>query len=110
MKFSVQEFNKYKKNLKLEPYEKFAQDFLKKHFNLDLGIPLKWNGHLKRAVGRFISRNKTPLYIELGTEFFAGNELVNKMDDFSNESRQVVLQLIENENKIKEELIESLPY
>mgnify|MGYP003458996031 CR=1 FL=1 len=37
-------------------------------------------------------------------------ELVNKMDDFSNESRQVVWQLIENENKIKEELIESLPY
>ena len=81
MKLSVQEFNKYKKNLKLEPYEKFAQDFLKKHFNLDLEIPLKLNGHLKRAVGRFIARNKTPLYIELGTEFFAGNELVNKMED-----------------------------
>lgn len=31
-------------------------------------------------------------------------DLVNKMDDFSNESRQVIWQLIENEQNIKIEL------
>ncbi len=36
-------------------------------------------------------------------ESFTG--LVNKMDDFSNESRQVIWQLIENEQNIKIELV-----
>jgi hypothetical protein len=31
-------------------------------------------------------------------------ELVNRMDDFSNESRQVMYQLIENEEEVKQEI------
>ena len=31
-------------------------------------------------------------------------ELVNKMDDFSNESRQVIWKLIDDENEIKQEI------
>ena len=31
-------------------------------------------------------------------------ELVNKMDDFSNESRQVIWQLIDDENEVKQEI------
>ena len=32
-------------------------------------------------------------------------ELVNKMDDFSNESREIIWQLIENEENVKKEII-----
>ena len=32
-------------------------------------------------------------------------ELVNKMNDFSNESREIIWQLIENEENIKKEII-----
>ena len=31
-------------------------------------------------------------------------KLVNRMDDFSNESRQVIWQLIENEEKVEQEI------
>lgn len=48
-------------------------------------------------------KNNAITCVERNIEMFT--ELVNRMDDFSNESRQVVWQLIENEEDIKQELI-----
>jgi hypothetical protein len=52
--------------------------------------------------------NNAIICVDRNIEMFT--ELVNRMGGFSNESRQVIWQLIENESKIKEELLERLPY
>jgi len=48
------------------------------------------------------SNRKAIVAVNRNIEMFT--DLVNGMDDFSNESRQVIWQLIEDEQNVKEEL------
>lgn len=51
--------------LKISELEKFANEFLKTHFNLSLKIPIKYNSRLTSTHGRFIRRYNKPYCIEL---------------------------------------------
>lgn len=52
--------------------------------------------------GNYDAKEYTLIAVKRNIEIFT--ELVNKMDDFSNESRQVIFQLIEDEEQVEKEI------
>lgn len=64
----------------MEELKRYADNFLKKNYNLSLIIPLKLNGRLSRTYGRFnykIDRNtgeKNPVSVELSKVFVENND------------------------------------
>lgn len=54
------------------------------------------------SINSHISKQCALITVERNVVIFY--ELINKMDDFSNESRQVIFQLIEDEEQIKKEI------
>lgn len=64
---------------------KFANEFLEEHFNLELKIPITYNGRLKNALGQFvlspvIDGKRRPMKIELSKKEAVSAFL---MEDFS---------------------------
>lgn len=83
-RIEVKEFINYKKTMDIKKYQKWADDFLMKNFQMGLKIPIKWNGRLKNSYGRFHSLgypHQFPLFIDLNSDFFASNEISNTIEN-----------------------------
>ena len=65
----------------LKDLHRFAEEFLQEEFDMSLNIPIKLNGRLKRAGGRFISsqdyftREHTALEIDLNKTVYENNPI-----------------------------------
>lgn len=64
-------------------YEKIANDFLQENFNIELSIPIRLNGRLKRNLGRYLCLSDgTPLRIEIAKDhikYYTQKEVVDTL-------------------------------
>ena len=69
----------------LQDLHRFAEDFLQEEFNMSLDIPIKLNGRLKRAGGRFISRSHSAVEIDLNKTVYEHNPIDVVLDILKHE-------------------------
>lgn len=80
----------------MKPHEKALELFYK--FNLEVSQNLQSESFQSAT----ISKQCALIAVDRNIQIF--KDLVNRMDDFSNESRGVIYQLIENEEQVKTEI------
>lgn len=78
-------------DMTLKDLHRFAEEFLQEEFNMSLNIPIKLNGRLKRAGGRFIlkedlfTRSLTALEIDLNKTVYENNPIDVVLDILKHE-------------------------
>ena len=67
--------NKFTRRTMVKRFEEFGREFLKENYGIELGIPIKINARLSRALGRFVHEaDGNSLEIDLSKSLIEYNE------------------------------------
>lgn len=90
--------------------EKYAKDFLKNQYNLELTVPIEINARLKRVLGRFRNmgaNNRKPIKIEMSKQYLIHGKLEDIQSTIRHECTHYALYVTGKPYKDGEKLFES---